>query len=270
MTRIVDVAISAKRTNTHAKLSLGVDIRFTGVDLFHGQTGAAQFVVTCTIWDDDPFFNDEITDEVRVLEPGAIVELTGVDMSFNLSLAHLRTRESSAEDTIELFGEFKVTKNGRQLGPSVKTRNINVELPENIVSPTPELPSTATVALKRDVIVQGPVYFVGKFPSFGVVQPGRIRRIRIPQIGFQDLALAFLKNKPGNTTQKCNDPSAVVILAEGQATTSAQMQEVFGVAEPKFSTFSPIPFVACYRTTNPGGPLPDFVTIEIDIVPEST
>ena len=89
-----------------------------------------------------------------------------------------------------------------------------------------------------------------------------------PSVGFPDVALAFVKR--GHSTQECNDPSAVVVIGEGQTTTPAQLMEIYGVAEPRFTTLAPIPFVACYRTTNPASPLPGFVTIEIEVIFDMT
>jgi hypothetical protein len=116
--------------------------------------------------------------------------------------------------------------------------------------------------------VQGPVYYVGKYPDFGVVPAGRLLRIRLPQVGFPDVALAFVKR--GHSTQECNDPSAVVVIGEGQTTTPAQLMEIYGVVEPRFTILAPIPFLACYRTTNPASPLPGFITIEIDVIFDMT
>jgi hypothetical protein len=77
---------------------------------------------------------------------------------------------------------------------------------------TPNVAETVPVSLSHE-ISDGPVHFVGKYPSFGVVPAGRLLRIRIPQVGFPDVALAFVKR--GHSTQECNDPSAVVMIGEG-------------------------------------------------------
>src|SRR5688500_3436685 len=110
------------------------------------------------------------------------------------------------------------------------------------------LVKTETVNLRREIIVQGPIPYAGKFPPFGIVPAGRLLRIRIPAVGFPNLALAFVKR--GHSTQECNDASAVVVIGEGQTTTPAQLMEIYGVVEPEFTTLAPIPFIACYRTTN--------------------
>lgn len=130
MTRIVDTGISvASRTATHVQLVLGVDTRFTGVDLAEGRNGTSRFEMTCKIWDDDTFSDDLITTATQVMAPASILELTGIDMPFTLSLAQLRNREPSYESTIELFGEFTLRKNGTKLGPSAKSRTLDIKLP---------------------------------------------------------------------------------------------------------------------------------------------
>jgi len=133
---------------------------------------------------------------------------------------------------------------------------------------TPNVAETDTVQLRRQIIVEGPVPYVGKFPEIGVVPPGRLLRLRLPPLGFPDVALAFVKR--GHSTQECNNPSAVVVIGEGQTTTPAQLREIYGVDEPKFTTHAPIPFVACYRTTNPTAPLLQSVTIEIEVIFDMT
>jgi hypothetical protein len=149
MTKIVDTGISIiSQTATNVQLALGVDTRFTGVDLSQGQTGAATFEMTCKIWDDDTFSDDLIASKSHVMEPGSILELTGVDMPFSLSLAQLRKKEPSFEKTLEIFGEFTLRKNGLKLGPSAKSRTIDIKLP----GPPPPTP---TGGQHIDVVTEG-------------------------------------------------------------------------------------------------------------------
>ena len=130
MTRIVDTAISiGSETPTTVFLKLGVDIHFTGGDLPAGRSGAAQFRIRCIVWDDDAAFNDFITSRTQLIKTDEVQEITGIDMEFSLSKQKLRDSETAAERFIELFGEFILTKNGKKLGPSVKTRNVNFRLP---------------------------------------------------------------------------------------------------------------------------------------------
>ena len=134
MTKIVDTAISVvSRDADNLQLLLGVDTRFTGVDLHQGRTGAARFEMTCRIWDDDTFSDDLVTSATHVMEPGSILELTGVDMPFTLPFSDLRKKEPGYESNIELFGDFTLRKNGARVGSSVKSRTLNVKFPE----PTP-------------------------------------------------------------------------------------------------------------------------------------
>ena len=131
---------------------------------------------------------------------------------------------------------------------------------------TPIVVETQEVSLSRQVIVQGFVPYVGKFPPFGVVPAGRLLRIRLPAVGFPDTSLAFVKRD--HSTQECGNASAVVVIGEGQTTTPAQLSEIYGVAEPTFTTSAPIPFIACYFTNS--GLTPGFVTIEIDVIYDKT
>jgi len=131
------------------------------------------------------------------------------------------------------------------------------------VTPTvtpPTQPATRTVTLTRQQVTQGPIPYLGKFPPFGVVPPGVLLQIRIPQIGFSDTSVLFVK--PGHSTEECNDPNAVIQVNEGQTTTSAQISAIYGQSQPPFSTVSPLYFVACIGKS---GPLVDTMDIEITV-----
>jgi hypothetical protein len=131
MTRIVATAISTvERTNTHIRLDLGVDIRFTGDDLLQGQTGTAKFEIECLLWDDDWVYNDFIDGKQVILQPESIQELTGVNILFDLSWAELREKEPWNESKIEVFGEFTLKKDNKKLGPSVNGINWRIDLPD--------------------------------------------------------------------------------------------------------------------------------------------
>lgn len=167
MTKIVDTAINVtSRTSTHVELLLGVDTRFTGSDLTDGQSGAAKFEMHCSIYDDDTFSDDHITGYTVRMEPASIQALTGVNMPFTLSLTSLRSKEPPYESTIELYGEFTLHKNGRKLGPSVKTRNKDVELP-GIPPPTTSSGQHITVSSEGSgagtiMVVKGTKFTAGK------------------------------------------------------------------------------------------------------------
>ena len=138
---------------------------------------------------------------------------------------------------------------------------ITVTVPPALPSP----PETVTVSLERQVIIEGPIPWLGTFPSFGVVPPGRVHKIRFPQIGSVDTFLALVKI--GHSTEEFPDPNAFVTLTEGQSTTAAQMTAIFGVATPPYSTTNPINFVAVIGEPL-SAPLPSFVDIEITIQPD--
>lgn len=131
MARINDTAINiTSQTSTTVTLLLGVDTLFSPSEVEAGRNGSASFELSCTIWDDDTFFNDRITREVRKIEPDGMASLVGIDFPFELELADLRRREPSHENTIELFGEFSVLRNNQRIAPTVKTRNRDVRLPD--------------------------------------------------------------------------------------------------------------------------------------------
>ena len=66
---------------------------------------------------------------------------------------------------------------------------ITVTVPPALASP----PETVTVSFERQEIVEGPIPWLGAFPYFGVVPPGRVHQIHFPQIGVIDTFLAFVK-----------------------------------------------------------------------------
>ena len=129
---------------------------------------------------------------------------------------------------------------------------------------TPAVEETRTVSLERQIIVQGNVPYLGAFPSFGVVPKGHLLRIRVPGTGLPNLALAFVKR--GHSTAECGNPSAVVVLSEGQTSTPQQLTDIFGVSEPEFTALDPVTFLACIALDPPTSPLPDRVMIEITVV----
>ena len=114
----------------YLRLDVGVDVRFTGVDLFEGQTGAAKFSVSCTIWDSDRGYDDRVAMKEHVMEPGSISEVTGFEMIFDLPYEELRSMEVTwpLDSEIELFGELALRKNGFREGKSVKTRKIEIPI----------------------------------------------------------------------------------------------------------------------------------------------
>ena len=130
-----------------------------------------------------------------------------------------------------------------------------------VQSTTPTVEEKRTVGLTRQDTVEGFIPYLGKFPEGGVVPKGRLLRLRVPQIGASDLAVAFVKRD--SSTANCGNPSAVVVLGEGQTTSPEQMRDIFGESEPEFTIQNPIFFVSCVSTP---GPPPNFVPIEITII----
>ena len=135
MTWIEDNAISVQysETTNPVKLTVGVDVRFTGVDMFQGQTGAAKFSVLCTIWEEDKLFDDRVTMQEHVMEPGSILEVTGFEMIFDLLADELIKTESWIDYKkfdVELYGVLTLMKNGLKHGPgrSVKTGTVKARV----------------------------------------------------------------------------------------------------------------------------------------------
>jgi hypothetical protein len=127
--------------------------------------------------------------------------------------------------------------------------------------PPPPAQETVPLDLVRQEIVEGPIPYLGRFPAFGTTRPGHLVQIRVPQSGPTDIAVLFVK--AGRSTQECNNPSAVVQINEGQATTPAQITAIFGVAQPRFSTLQPLNFVACLAA--PPGVLLNVVQVSITV-----
>jgi hypothetical protein len=184
------------------------------------------------------------------------------------------TRAGSSDSGEKVVGANSVTAS-LSLIPEY-TYNIHVaavnssgERPSNSITVTvppalPSPPETVTVSLKRQ-IMDGPVTVLGAYPSFGVVPPGRVLRIKLPQVGFVDTFLAFVKT--GHSTEEYPVPNAFEILTEGQSTTPAQMTAIFSVATPPYSTTNPLNFVAVLGEPL-STPLPTWVDIEITIQPD--
>jgi hypothetical protein len=135
------------------------------------------------------------------------------------------------------------------------------ELAEYDDSPEPPGPQTRTVGLQRQMVWEGFIPYLGQFPPFGVVSPGRLLQIHVPQVGLVDRTVYFVK--PGRSTTECDDPSAVVAVDEGRSTTPSQMSAIFGQAEPRFSTSQPLAFVACIGSA--AGEAPFWMDIEITV-----
>jgi Fibronectin type III domain len=131
-----------------------------------------------------------------------------------------------------------------------------------VLATTPNTPQTITVFLQRDEVVEGFIPYKGQYPAFGSVPPGRLLQIRVPLSGFVDTALAFIKH--GHSTAEAGDPNAVVIVREGETTSSEQMTAIYGVPQPQYSSLNPVGFLACFF--GPSGQIPNSVIIEITIM----
>jgi Fibronectin type III domain len=135
--------------------------------------------------------------------------------------------------------------------------------PEQVRATTPNVPQTITVNLQRQEVIQGFVPYLGKYPPFGNVPPGRLLQIRVPESGLQDTAISFVKQL-GHSTTECGNPNAVVVVIEGETTSPEKMTAIFGVPQPKYSSLNPVLFVAC--VAKPPGQFPDLVDIEITLM----
>jgi len=120
-------------------------------------------------------------------------------------------------------------------------------------------PQKRTVPLQRQIIWEGSIPYLGRFPALGVVPRGRLLQIRVPRVAL-NRTVYFVK--AGHSSAECNNPNAVVPVNEGQSTTPAQINEIFGRSEPEFSTLQPLTFVACI---SPTGQAPDWINIEITV-----
>ncbi|HVQ07547.1 MAG TPA: hypothetical protein VMS43_03845 [Allosphingosinicella sp.] len=126
MTKIINPRIRrVADSGTRVFMLLGADIQFTGADLTQGRSGAAGYELECIVWDDDPVFDDEIDRRITPIPRSRIGSNTSMEMQFDLSIDKLRASEPGFERVIELFGEFKLRRNGRQIGSSRSSSNLN-------------------------------------------------------------------------------------------------------------------------------------------------
>ena len=154
-----------------------------------------------------------------------------------------------------LFGGFEYCIKVRafnQGGNSAFSNEVCATIPVNEV--------TRFVDLERQEILQGFIPYFATFPSGGI-EKGRLREISVPQIGLADLQLQFVK--PGFSTNDCDNPNAIVSIAEGKASTPEQLMEIFGVSEPRFELGNPITFIACVRSF---GSAPQRVRINLTVI----
>jgi hypothetical protein len=133
----------------------------------------------------------------------------------------------------------------RTFGPNLKWYKDTLPKPE----PPPQ--TVFSVALRRQIIVQGPIPYLGSFGSG--LDPGVITRVKNTET---TATLHFVK--PGHSTQECTNPSAVVSVAPGATMTADQLKAAFGSTSPRV----PIAFVACLSRPGPG--LVDLAFIEIE------
>ena len=99
---------------------------------------------------------------------------------------------------------------------------------------------TFTLELTRQLVVEGHIPYVGRFPTAGNLPSGTLRKVSLHSAW---PALFFVK--PGRSTAECGDPAAVIVLAPGSSLTAAEMTELFGAETPDL----PIVFVACAQAT---------------------
>lgn len=113
------------------------------------------------------------------------------------------------------------------------------------------------LTLQRQLVVSGPPPFTGQYPIAGVGS-GRLLKIRVlPQLNFGiDFALNFARH---------SGSGGLVQIPEGSTSTSNQMREIFGVAEPRFGPIQRISFRA-FVTLRQVTRLPSSVSIMLTII----
>lgn len=119
---------------------------------------------------------------------------------------------------------------------------------------------TRQVDLQREQVTMGFVPYRGLFPAGGVVNTGRLLKIQFPPVGPSDRLLLFPKRT--KTTANCGVPGDVVVLEEGGDLSGKDLEEIFGVIEPEFSTLSPLTLIACLSSP---GSAPPFVTVRLTV-----
>ena len=125
--------------------------------------------------------------------------------------------------------------------------------PNDPTDPTREF----TLFLQRQPVGSGPPPFTGQFPPAGVGY-GRLLKIRVlPQLGFGiDFTLYFVR---------LTGSGEPIPMNEGATSTSDQMREIFGVAEPRYGPNQRI-FFRTFLELRQGTPLPPNVRITLTII----
>jgi len=139
-------------------------------------------------------------------------------------------------------------------GESERQNDIcNINTPPEPGSPPEE--HNFTVQLLRQIVYEGPVPYVGSFPTGGGLLPaGNLIQVRSTH---WNPTLYFVK--PGKSTADCNDPDAVIPLNTNSALSSSDMEMLYGSATPRL----PIVFLACAAATTP---LLDAIPINITYI----
>ena len=99
---------------------------------------------------------------------------------------------------------------------------------------------TYDVRLVRQDVGEGPVPYLGRFPTAGNLPSGTLQGVSLNSTW---PALMFVK--PGNSTDQCGNANSGVLLNPGSSLTEAQMVELFGNKTPDL----PIVFWACAQAT---------------------
>lgn len=138
MTKIVDTGIAVvHQDGEYVRIIFGADISFDERDVRAGQSGLVDFSISLNIWDEDSVLDDFVGGKSRVIEPGTVAPLVGIEFEVELSLRHLRLLELKSESRIELYGEFRLKKDGHVLGGVVNTKTIEVTIPSYSYWPLP-------------------------------------------------------------------------------------------------------------------------------------
>jgi hypothetical protein len=95
-----------------------------------------------------------------------------------------------------------------------------------------------TVWMTAQPIFEGFRPYLGKW---GPVTTAHLTRIRVPPWPTVDFRVSFVKS--GFSTADCGNPDRIVVIRDGEATTSDQIRDIFGVS--RVPANQPISFVAC-------------------------
>lgn len=207
----------------------------------------------------------------------AWVDNTNDADGFRISYVGTRTGQANHEGQVSVGSTVRAATLGNLLSGYTYTIRVvafnaaGTSGSSNAISvTTPNAQQTVPIYLLRQQVVSDgpiPIPYLGQYPpAIGTVPAGRLLQIALPH-NLQVLGVNFVR--PGHSTEECGNPDAVVTVTQETGTTAAQLAAIFGMATPRYSSSSPIQFLACLDTT-PDAPVFDSVIIQLTIISDES